>query len=167
MFFRLVIDFSQHYAETLIQFGRTTSLTYLKKSQLVNIFNKVLLREYLEQDCGIYKFEDLTGFREKTLGNFFAAVEEECSIGYLSQNIFYKAKINVHRKHPKSSEEIFNQWTKFQSLIFHSVFFERELFNAERFFPKLRESIADDPLIKNKYPTPLYLLYEYKVDGVY
>ena len=30
-----------------------------------------MLREYVEKDCGIYKFEDLTDFRENTLVNFF------------------------------------------------------------------------------------------------
>lgn len=167
LFFRLVMDFSQHYSDTLNHFGRISNQYYLKKSHKINLFDKVLLREFLEKDCGIYKFEDLTEFRGKTLVNFFAALEEERSIEYLREHIFYKAKINIHRKHQKTSEEVFNQWTKSQCLIFHTVFSDRELFNTHLYFPKLCENIAANSMIKNKYPTPLYLAYEYTVNGVY
>ena len=167
LFLRLVMEFSKHYSDTLNHFATMCYRYYLKKNHKINLFDKALLRDFFEKDCGIYKFEDLTEFREKTLVNFFTALEDERSIEYLREHIFYKAKINIHRKHQKTSEEVFNLWTKSQCIIFHTVFAERDLFNTHLYFPKLFEYIAANSMIKNKYPTPLYLAYDYTANGVY
>ena len=82
-------------------------LPILFKKKMIESIYLIKLTKFFEKDCGIFKFEDLTEFREKTLINFFTALEDERSIEYLREHIFYKAKINIHRKHQKTSEEVF------------------------------------------------------------
>ena len=91
--------------------------------------------------------------------------EHRC-IEDLRGNVFYNVKINAHRKGKKTSEEIFEQWTMAQCLMFSTVFNHYKLFSTETFLSGfLKKSKNMD--IKNKYPTPLDIFFDYKVDGFY
>ena len=140
---------------------------FKKEKRQVSLLNTELTREFVEDYCGIYRFEDFTTLREQTLVNLFSAVigENRC-IADLRENVFYNVKINVHRKRKKTSEEVFEQWTKAQCLMFSTVFSSYYLFSTEKLLPGfLKKSKNMD--IKNRYPTPLDIFFDYKVDGFY
>ena len=137
-------------------------------NRVVNLLNKTAVRDFVEDYCGIYRFEDVTTLRAETLSNLYAAtMGERRSIEDLRDTIFYSTKINVHRKHKKTSEEVYDQWTKSQSLIFHGFFNASKLFSMDTFFPGFYDLPEVKNLSKGKLITPFELFFEYTVDNLY
>ena len=134
----------------------------------LDLLDKVNVRKFVEKECGVYRFEDFTTLRKETLVNLYLAVMgEQRSIEDLKKSVFYNVKINVHRKEKKTSEQIYDSWTKSQCIIFHEIFSKRELFSMDIFFPGFYEQLESKLEFTGQYRTPLDIFFDYRVDGFY